>query len=146
LNLSVLFEAHFKSRGQIMTELTIGEVARQAGIQTSAIRYYERLGLLQSVRRVNGHRRYDPGVFQSLTIIRFAQQAGYTLAEIQTLLHGFDSDTPPSTRWRSMADQKLLEIEQLIERAQKMKQLVDASRECGCQRFEDCAQALDCMA
>jgi MerR family redox-sensitive transcriptional activator SoxR len=144
MEMSVLFEACFKSRGQKMIdELTIGEVARRAGLQTSAIRYYERMGLLHSTKRVNGHRRYDASVFQSLTIIHFAQEAGFTIAEIHMLLHGFDEATPVSARWRSMADQKLPEIENLIARAQAMKAMLESSQNCRCQRFEECAQHIE---
>ncbi len=124
-------------------ELTIGEVARQAGLQTSAIRYYERMGLLHSTRRVNGHRRYDARVFQALTIIHFAQEAGFTIAEIHRLLYGFDETTPVSARWRSMADQKLPAIENLIVRAQAMKAMLESSRNCNCQRFDECAQNIE---
>ncbi len=63
-----------------MTELMIGEVARRAGVRPSALRYYERAGLLPTPRRINGRRRYDPGVLQRLDAIRFAQRAGFTLA------------------------------------------------------------------
>jgi MerR family transcriptional regulator, redox-sensitive transcriptional activator SoxR len=120
-------------------ELTIGEVARRAGLETSAVRYYESIGLLKSLRRVNGHRRYDASVLHILTMIRFAQQAGFTLAEIETLFHGFEPDTPPAARWRSMAQEKLPEIDLLIERAQGMKHMLENGLRCGCLRLEDCA-------
>ena len=70
-----------------MEELTIGEVARQAGIRPSALRYYESIGLLPVPRRVNGRRRYDPAIVQQLTVLQVARQAGFTIAEIQTLFH-----------------------------------------------------------
>ena len=53
-------------------ELTIGEVARQSGLNTSALRYYESVGLLPAPRRVNGRRRFDPGVVRLLGTVRFA--------------------------------------------------------------------------
>ena len=49
-----------------MKELTIGEVARRAGVHTSAIRYYESVGLLPPPKRLNGRRRYDETVFQRM--------------------------------------------------------------------------------
>lgn len=125
-----------------MDGLTIGEIARQAGLATSAIRYYERLGLLPKSKRINGHRRFDSSVLGWLSLIGVAQQAGFTLAEIDVLLHGFDADTPPSERWRTLAAQKLPEVDALITRAEGMKQMLEKGLRCECVRLEDCAVGL----
>jgi len=81
---------------------TIGEVARRAGVRPSALRYYERIGVLPLPGRENGRRQYDEEVLREvlgrLAIVRVAQQAGFTIAEIRTLLDGFSEDTPPSER------------------------------------------------
>jgi len=53
-------------------ELTIGDVARRAGVRTSALRYYEAAGVLHPMRRTHGRRMYDEGVFESLALIRLA--------------------------------------------------------------------------
>ena len=121
-----------------MEELTIGEVARRAGIRTSALRYYESIGLLPAPRRVNGRRRYDPAAIQMLSVIQLAQQAGFTIAEIQTLFHGFAAGTPPADRWRPLAKHKLGEIDALIARAQHMKRLLEMLLQCGCPSLEEC--------
>ena len=71
-----------------MEGLTIGAVARRAGLRPSALRYYEDEGLLPAPARVNGRRRYDTDVFDRLAVIRLAQAAGLTVAEIRTFLHG----------------------------------------------------------
>lgn len=122
---------------------TIGEVARRAGVRPSALRYYERTGVLPPPGRENGRRRYDEEVLHEvldrLAIVRVAQQAGFTIAEIQTLLDGFSEDTPPSERWRVLAREKLSEVEALIGRAQGMKSLLERGLECECLRLEDCA-------
>ncbi|HLJ33387.1 MAG TPA: MerR family transcriptional regulator, partial [Ktedonobacteraceae bacterium] len=82
-------------------ELTIGEVARKAGIRTSTLRYYESVGLLPEPRRVyGGHRRYDASIFELLAILRLAQQADFTIAEMRLLVTGFPSETPASERWQ----------------------------------------------
>lgn len=125
-----------------MEELTIGEVARRSGLATSTIRYYERIGLLTKSRRVNRHRRFDPSVLQWLMLIQFAQQAGFTLAEIEVLLHGFAPDTPPAARWQALVQQKMPEIDALIERAQGMKRMLEAGLRCGCLKLEDCGIGL----
>src|SRR5215216_6297212 len=108
-----------------MEELAIGEVARRAGIRPSALRYYESIGLLPAPKRVSGRRRYDESTVQMLKVVRLAQHAGFTVAEIQTLLHGFEPDTPPAVRWRPLARQKLRELDALIERAQQMKRVLE---------------------
>ena len=119
-------------------QITIGEVAKQAGIQASALRYYESIGLIPAPSRVNGRRQFDAAVLQRLAVIQLAKNAGFTIAEIQTLLHGFEPDTPPSARWRALAVEKLSEVDALIRRAEAMKQLLQAGLDCGCLRFEDC--------
>ena len=91
-------------------ELAIGEVARQTGLRTSALRYYESVGVLPPPRRVNGQRRFDADVVRLLRTVRFAQDAGFSVAEIRTLFHGFGTHVPPAARWRKLADRKLAEL------------------------------------
>jgi MerR family redox-sensitive transcriptional activator SoxR len=119
--------------------LSIGEVARLAGIRASAIRYYESAGLLPVPPRASGQRRYEPRVVDRLALIRFAQDAGFTVAEIRTLFEGFDEATPMSERWQALARQKMEEADALIARAQHMKALLSQALSCGCLRLEDCA-------
>ena len=118
--------------------LPIGEVARLCGLRTSAVRYYEAVGLLPSPRRVNGRRVYGADVVRLLDTIRFAQQAGFTIAEIRTLFHGFGADVPPATRWRTLARDKLKELDALVARAEQMRRALKAAMRCGCLRIEDC--------
>ena len=100
-----------------MQALMIGEVARRAGIRPSAIRYYESVGLLPASERANGRRQYDAHVLRRLAVIQAAQQAGFTIAEIRTLVDGFPVGTPPSARWQALAHRKLDEVDALIRRA-----------------------------
>jgi len=126
-----------------MEELAIGEVARRAGIRPSALRYYDSIGLLPAPKRVSGRRRYDESTVQMLRVVQLAQQAGFTVAEIQTLLHGFAPDTPPAARWQALAKQKIVELDALIVRAQQMRYILENGLNCGCLRLEDCAVALE---
>ena len=119
-------------------DLTIGEVARQAGLRTSAVRYYEAVGVLPAPKRVNGRRRFDRDVVRLLGTVRFAQQAGFTVAEIRTLFHGFGTHVPPSARWRKLADRKLAELDELVARAERMRRALRTAMRCGCLRVEDC--------
>ncbi len=122
--------------------MSIGEVARQAGVRPSALRYYEGIGLLPRPERENGRRRYEGEVLREvldrLAVVRVAQQAGFTIDEIRVLLDGFSEDIPPSERWRVLASEKLPEIEALVERALSMKQLLERGLRCECLRLKDC--------
>jgi MerR family transcriptional regulator, redox-sensitive transcriptional activator SoxR len=123
--------------------MSIGEVARSAGVRSSALRYYEGVGLLPQPERANGRRRYDGEllreVLDRLEVVRVAQQAGFTISEIRTLLEGFSEDTPPSERWRLLAQDKLPEVEALLERALGMKDLLERGLRCECLRLEECS-------
>ena len=119
--------------------LTIGEVARRAGLRTSALRYYEEVGVLPPAERVSGQRRYDEAVLARLAVIRLAQELGFSVAEIRSLVEGFDEASVPSERWREMATNKLTEVDALITRAEQMKQLLEESLRCGCLTLDACA-------
>lgn len=117
---------------------SIGQIAERSGVPASTIRYYEEIELLPSPRRVNGQRRYDDTVLQQLNLIRLAQKAGFTLAEVETLLHNFPTGTPPSARWQVMARQKLEELEQRVQTIQAMMALLEQTLDCQCQTLEAC--------
>ena len=79
-----------------MAEMSIGEVARKMGLRSSAIRYYERLGLIPKAPRLSGRRRYDERVLERLAMVRFAKHVGFSIAEIKVLLRGVDGRPRPS--------------------------------------------------
>jgi MerR family redox-sensitive transcriptional activator SoxR len=93
--------------------LSIGEVAKRSGIRASALRYYEDEGILPAAARIGGRRRYEADIIQRIDVLRFAQEAGFTLKEIKTLFQGFDPEMPLSARWRTLARKKLEELDQL---------------------------------
>jgi len=127
----------------VVESMSIGQVASRAGVRPSALRYYESVGLLPPPERKNGRRRYDGEVLREvldrLAVVRVAQQAGFTISEIRMLLDGFAEDTPPSERWRVLAQAKLPEVEALVERALRMKDLLERGLRCECLRLEECA-------
>ncbi|MFN8162153.1 MAG: MerR family transcriptional regulator [Solirubrobacterales bacterium] len=120
-------------------ELTIGEVARRAGVATSAIRYYERIGLLPEPDRLGGQRRYDPDVIGKIGFIGVAQSAGFRLREIKQLIEGVDGAIGMGEQLRALSSQKLGEVEALLERTQAMKGWLEVARECGCATPAECA-------
>jgi MerR family transcriptional regulator, redox-sensitive transcriptional activator SoxR len=118
--------------------LAIGEVAERTRLQPSAIRYYERRGLLPPPERASGRRRYGPEVLQLLAAIEVSKAAGFSLEEIKRLFDGFDRATPPSERWRELATKKLRELDVLSGRITGMRALLRRGLECGCLGLEDC--------
>lgn len=126
-----------------MDRIQIGEVARRAGLAPSAIRYYEKLGLLPRPALVGGKRRYDPDVLEWLSLIALAREAGFTMAEIRRLVTGFTPGTRPEARWRELATRKLAEVDAMVARAERMRAVLRVALDCGCFRLEDCTALLD---
>ena len=120
-------------------QLTIGEAARKAGVAPSTLRYWESEGLLPA-GRVNGRRHYDEPALRRLAVIDLAKRAGFTVAEIRRLFDGFPAETPPSERWKTLAEGKLAEIEALIESAEAMRATLEEALRCRCASLEDCAR------
>ena len=123
-----------------MRDMTIGDVTRRTGIQASTIRYYEQIDLLPPATRVNGRRQYDGVVLDRLAVIRLAQEAGFTLAEVKQLVQGFGAAGSPRARWLPWALRKHGEVEALIKQARRMRRLLDALLACRCKRLEDCGR------
>jgi MerR family redox-sensitive transcriptional activator SoxR len=119
--------------------VTIGEISERTGLAPSALRFYEAEGLLPEAERVSGRRRYDESVLGRIATIQVAQRAGFTIGEIRTLMTGFPAATSLSQRWRTLAERKLPEIEDLIARAEAMRAILQEGLECGCARLEECA-------
>jgi len=120
--------------------MTIGEVARRTGLRASAIRYYEKIGLLPKPQRIGGQRRYDGGVFNCLAVIDVARRAGFRVEEVQQLFHGFGRGIPAFHRWQVLAQRKITEMDDLIARARKMKLLLQKADRCKCLDLEDCGE------
>jgi DNA-binding transcriptional MerR regulator len=121
-----------------LAELTIGEVARRAGVATSQIRYYERIGLLPQPERLSGQRRYDAAVLGRLGFIGVAQSAGFKLREIRELIDGVDGPAGMAEQMRSLSTQKLDEVQALLERTQAMKGWLEVAQHCGCATPAEC--------
>ena len=124
-----------------MTEatLSIGEVAKRAGVNVSAIRYYERNGLLPEPERESGQRRYTDATIRRLGTIDVAKRAGFSLAEVRTLLDSVDGGAPAHEQLRTLAERKLPDVEALIQRAQEMRGWLSLATACGCESLEACA-------
>ena len=91
--------------------LTIGEVARRAGVATSAVRFYERRGLLAADARRSGQRRYRDETLRRLVFIGMLQDAGLSLEDIAAVL-----DATSVAEWKAVARQRLADLDDEIDR------------------------------
>lgn len=102
--------------------LTIGLVARRAGIGVETVRFYQRMGLIKEPpRRPSGYRTYPDEVVVRLLFIRRAKKLGFTLQEIKELLALRDNPAAPATDVRQRAEAKIADIAAKIRSLQKMK-------------------------
>src|SRR5712671_3632052 len=122
--------------------MKIGELARRAGLNASAIRYYEKIDLLAAPQRTGGQRRYPSDALHRVLLIRFATDMGFTLAEIKLFLTGLRDNAPVGPRWKKLATRKLLEVEQNIARSLKLKSLLQNLLRCRCASLRQCVRAL----
>jgi MerR family redox-sensitive transcriptional activator SoxR len=118
--------------------LSIGDIAARVGLRTSALRYYERLGLLPPPPRKGGRRQYDERVLDRLAVIRFARETGFTIREIQRLLGG----KPYSDRLRGLAKAKVRQLDLVLSRARMMQSILRVALRCNCLDLEDCGRRL----
>ncbi|SNR68814.1 DNA-binding transcriptional regulator, MerR family [Haloechinothrix alba] len=111
--------------------LSIGEVARRTGVAGSALRYYERIGLIVSEGRDGRGRFYRPEVLVRLRVIGYFRQAGCTLEEIAELLSSGEG-------WHALAHRKRADLEAGIRALRQAQELIDAALACGCADLEGC--------
>jgi len=120
--------------------LTVGEVARRAGVNTSALRFYESNGLISSDRTPAGHRRYHADVLRRVSFIRVAQRVGLSLAEIRAALDSLpDGRTPTRSDWERLASQWRPMLDERIALLEAMRDKLDGCIGCGCLSLETCA-------
>jgi len=126
-----------------MAQLTISQVARRVRLRPSAIRYYERIGLLPRAERLSGQRRYDPAVLYRLAIIQRARQLGFTLTEIRHLFFGFRDVTRASERWRTLSQRKLAELDHLMDGIKAVRGVLKKlMTKCRCDTLDQCGEAM----
>ncbi|MEU3987868.1 MerR family transcriptional regulator [Streptomyces platensis] len=115
----------------------IGDLAQRVRVRPSALRYYESIGLLPTARRVGGRRVYPASTVRRIALIKMAQQARFTLAEIRQLL-----DTAPdrgvTRQWRALAERKIPELDHFIQETQALRNAVADCLACGCMNFDSC--------
>ena len=115
--------------------LTIGEVARRAGVAATTLRYYEQIGLVPPPARLGGQRRYDDSVLARLEVIRLCKSAGFALEEIQLL---FADDAPGRPASRALAEAKLAEIDAQMESLARARAVIEWGMRCTCPSIDAC--------
>ena len=123
--------------------LTIGQVAERAGVNTSHIRFYERVGVLPQPERVAGQRRYREDVLHRLSIIDVAQRAGLSLEDIAPLTGPDNRSADAGRHIRRLAGDKLPQIDALIARAQAVRHWLQVARSCDCESVDVCGLFAD---
>jgi MerR family transcriptional regulator, redox-sensitive transcriptional activator SoxR len=115
--------------------LTIGDVAREAGVAATTLRYYEQVGLVPAPTRVGGQRRYDGSVLARLEVIRLCKSAGFALEEIQLL---FADDAPGRHASRALAEAKLAEIDAQMASLARARVVIEWGMRCTCPSIDAC--------
>jgi MerR family redox-sensitive transcriptional activator SoxR len=110
----------------------ISDVAHATGLQSSALRYYEKVGLIAPAGRAGGRRQYDPSVLRRLAAVALLQEAGFTIAEVRDVI-GAGNDA-----WRAVAQQKLGELDAHMARIAAARELLVAAIKCECSGLDTC--------
>jgi MerR family transcriptional regulator, redox-sensitive transcriptional activator SoxR len=122
--------------------MTIGEVAKQAGVRASAIRFYEQSGLLPKPPRTSGQRRYDGSILDRLALLEFAKQCGFTLEEVRQLFHNSGAEARLSDRMQNLARKKVEELDAMSRRIALMREFLDKAQRCKCLDVSECGRRI----
>jgi MerR family redox-sensitive transcriptional activator SoxR len=115
--------------------LTIGEVARRAGVASSALRYWEELGLLPAPARVSGQRRYPESAVALVGVILLLGDAGFSLAEQKALMA---ARALAPNEWRRLARRKLAELDERIAKARAAREAIEHGLRCPHEDIREC--------
>jgi MerR family transcriptional regulator, redox-sensitive transcriptional activator SoxR len=126
----------------VADNLAICDVARAFGLRTSAIRYYEQIGILPSPARRNGQRRYEKSVLFRLAVVQQARDCGFTLEEIRELFFGFQPATRPPKRWHKLSERKIAELQLRMKQLKLMQSLLKQMQGCRCNALDECGKKL----
>jgi MerR family redox-sensitive transcriptional activator SoxR len=120
--------------------LTIGQLSERSGVATSALRYYEELGLISSERSAGNQRRYPQPVLRRVAFVRSAQRVGLTLDEIAEALATLpEGRTPTKADWSRLSRSWRPRIDAQIARLELLRKRLDSCIGCGCLSLRTCA-------
>jgi len=120
-------------------ELTPGQVAERAGISVSALHFYEREGLVTSVRTSGNQRRYHRDVLRRLAFVRVSQRVGVALADIRAALATLpDGRTPTKADWARLSRGWRDHLDAQIDQLRRLRDGLDGCIGCGCLSLRTC--------
>jgi MerR family redox-sensitive transcriptional activator SoxR len=115
----------------------IDRIAKVSGVASSALRYYERCGLISAGIKISGRRHYDAEVLHRLSVIKVCQAMGFSLTEIADML---DTNARPDGAWRDLALRRLIEIEEQIRVLRSVAEILDSAMCCKCADLTGCPE------
>jgi MerR family transcriptional regulator, redox-sensitive transcriptional activator SoxR len=119
--------------------LTIGELAARSGVAPSALRYYERLGLIHAVRTTGTQRRYQRTELRRVAFIRIAAQVGVPLDEIGGAMQALpDARTPTKADWAQLSRAWRQRLDDQIALLERLRDTLTGCIGCGCLSLKSC--------
>lgn len=127
------------TEADIQRTLSVGEVAARAGIPVSTLHFYEKNGLLWSVRNGGNQRRYGRGVLRAIAIIKVAQRAGIPLAAIREKLESLPAGRKiTAAEWERLSTEWRDDLDDRIARLTRLRDQMSSCIGCGCLSMNDC--------
>lgn len=120
--------------------MKIGHIAKETGLPTSTIRYYEEIGLIPAPPRVSGQRIFDSGAVDRLQLIKLVAELGFSLGEIGQLVGGLEEGNPHAAPWTKFANAKLADLDAQIDGLQHVRNRLREAIECSCADPRICVQ------
>jgi MerR family redox-sensitive transcriptional activator SoxR len=122
-----------------LEQLTVGELSRRSGIAASALRFYEREGLIKASRTAGGQRRFERAMLRRLAFIRAARNIGLSLEEVREALSRLpDSRTPTKADWTAISRLWRQRLNERIEALERLRDGLDSCIGCGCLSLARC--------
>jgi MerR family redox-sensitive transcriptional activator SoxR len=120
--------------------LSVGELARRSGVAVSTLHFYERRGMIHSVRTTGNQRRYARDVLRRVALIRVAQRVGIGLADIDKALDTLPPNAVPTRAdWQRLSADWRVDLDERIAQLKRLRDTLDDCIGCGCLSIEDCA-------
>jgi MerR family transcriptional regulator, redox-sensitive transcriptional activator SoxR len=124
---------------RLENELSVGELAKRAGVAVSTLHFYETKGLISSRRTEGNQRRYPRSLLRRVAIIRIAQRAGIALSEIKETLSTLPAGrTPNADDWRKLSSNWKDSLDERIIALTQLRDEMAGCIGCGCLSLKDC--------
>lgn len=124
---------------RLENELSVGELARRAGVAVSTLHFYEAKGLISPRRTRGNQRRYPRSLLRRVAIIRIAQRAGISLAEIHEALTALPSErTPNAADWKRLSSHWKDRLDERITALTQLRDEMAGCIGCGCLSLREC--------